>query len=147
MANKYSCSHLLCRKQKDANAAQFPKDRNYTYCESTSNWSLHAHVKRYHLDLYLAEAQKNTWSIYLENVKEAFKAGYNHSTLRQALSMPNVMIRTLPPLSQSCHVDPSMASQLESGLPPFSLAAMHRYLVRFIVTDDQVSLQCYRCCP
>lgn len=131
---------LLIRKQKDENPSQFPTDRNFTYGKSTSNWSLRAHVEKYHLDLYLSEAEKNGWTIYLENVKEAFKAGYTYPALRQALSLPDVTIRTLPPpsLPVSTNLSPG-ALPPEPSLPPFSLATLHQYLVKFIVSDDQVS--------
>lgn len=138
---KLALTTLLIRKQKDENPTQFPTDRNFTYCDSTSNWSLRGHVEKFHLDLYLEEAERNGWSIYLENVKEAFRVGYTYLTLRQALCRPNTTIRKLPPLSQLPTANSSSEALQSSAPPPFSLAALHQFLVKFIVSDDQASLR------
>jgi hypothetical protein len=128
----------LIRKLKEENPTQFPKERNYIYNHTTSNWSLRAHIEKFHLDLYLDEAERNGWSVYLENVRKAFEVGYTFPTIRQALSRPNVTIRTLPPLSHLPPAESPVALQ-PSGLPPFSIVALHQYLVKFIVSDDQAS--------
>lgn len=141
--HKHWITALTCilRKIKDETPAQFPPDRSFTYGAKTSNTSKRSHIEKYHLDIYLEEAEKNGWAIWLEAVRTAFDSGYNFQTLRQALAAPNASIRSLPALNRGRRDMSSPASghvTLESGLPPFSIAALQQYLMQFIVADDQV---------
>jgi hypothetical protein len=125
--NSYSDSDEYPRKMKEENPTQFPSDRSFTYGPKTSNTSKRAHIKKFHLDIYLEEAKKNNWFIWLETVKMAFDTGYSFQTLRQALSAPNASIRSLPTLRREGHQDSSLQSgciPLENGLPPFSILAL-----------------------
>lgn len=126
---------------KEENPTQFPSDRSFTYGPKTSNTSKRAHIEKFHLDIYLEEAEKNNWLIWLETVKTAFDAGYSFQSLRQALSAPNASIRSLPTLRREGHQDSPLQPgcvPLENGLPPFSVSALQQYLMQFIVADDQV---------
>ena len=127
---------------KEKIPTQFPSDRSYTYGPMMSNMPKCAHIKKYHLDIYLEEAKKNFWMIWLDSVKVAFTAGYTFQTLHQALATPGMSIRSLPPLCQEEHQGSSTLLSgcvpLENGLPPFSILALQQYLMQFIVADDQV---------
>ena len=127
---------------KEKILTQFPSDRSYTYGPMMSNMPKHAHIKKYHLDIYLEEAEKNSWTIWLDFVKAAFAAGYTFQTLRQALATPGTSIHSLPPLRREEHQGSSTLLSgcvpLENGLPPFSISALQQYLIQFIVADNQV---------
>ena len=127
---------------KEKNPKQFPSDRSYTYGPMTSNTPKRAHIEKYHLDIYLEEAKKNSWTIWLDSVKVAFAAGYTFQTLRQALAASGTSIRSLPPLHREEHQGsstlPSGCIPLENGLPLFSILVLQQYLMQFIVADDQV---------
>jgi hypothetical protein len=69
--------------------------------------------------------------------------GYTFKTLQEALKQSDVTIRKLPPPPVSSLDDarpqhPSAEPSLADGLPEFSPSALARFLVRFIVADDQV---------
>ena len=110
----------------------------------TLNMPKRAHIKKYHLNIYLEEAEKNSWMIWLDSVKAAFAAGYTFQTLCQPLATSGASIRSLPPLRREEHQGsstlPSGCIPLENGLPPFSISALQQYLMQFIVADNQV---CY----
>jgi hypothetical protein len=130
---------------KEEDPDHFPSDRTYTYSQNTSNTSLRVHIEKYHLDEYLTEADRNTWSIQIDAVRTAFSAGYTFTTLREALLKPGVSIRALPaaprpgPGDSPLELAGSSAFSLDAGLPSFSPPVFHHFLVRFIVADDQVS--------
>ena len=130
------------RDMKEKIPTQFPSDRSYTYSPMTLNTPKRAHIKKYHLDIYLEEAKKNSWTIWLDSVKVAFTARYTFQTLHQALAAPGMSIHSLPPLHREEHQGSSTLLSgcipLENGLPPFSILALQQYLMQFIVADDQV---------
>jgi hypothetical protein len=77
-------------------------------------------------------------------VNAAFNTGYTFTTLREMLSKPGVVIRKLPPAlwpepGDRTPTIPGSNLVPNGGLPPFSFAALHHYLVRFIVANDQVT--------
>ena len=127
---------------KEKIPTQFLSDRSYTYSPMMSNMPKCAHIKKYHLNIYLEEAKKNSWMIWLDSVKAAFAAGYTFQTLCQALAAPGVSIRSLPPLHWEEHQGSSTLLSgcvpLENGLPLFSILALQQYLMQSIVADDQV---------
>ena len=130
------------RDMKEKNPKQFPSDKSYTYGPITLNTPKCAHIEKYHLNIYLEEAKKNSWMIWLDSVKAAFTAGYTFQTLRQALATSGMSIHSLPPLHQEEHQGsstlPSGCVLLENGLPLFPISALQQYLMQFIVADDQV---------
>ncbi|KIK28686.1 hypothetical protein PISMIDRAFT_90311, partial [Pisolithus microcarpus 441] len=124
---------------KAQNPGQFPPDCVYTYSAATSNTSLHFHIKKYHLEEFLAEAECQGWVVQIDSVRVMFSVGYNYATLHKVLSHPNVSIHLLPPAPPPRPNDelPAFSSPcpppLGAGLPPFSISTLHCYLVRFIV--------------
>lgn len=95
----------------------------------------------------MIEADRNKWQIFVDAVINAFKMGYTFKTLIHALKQPGITGRNLPPpprpgpgdsvpLGSQLHVPQA----LEDSVPEFSHQAMHEYLVRFVVADDQVRL-------
>ena len=86
-------------------------------------------------------------SIQIRSVKAAFSVGYTYTTLREIHRKPGVTVRTLPPAPQpgANDVPPRIAgsqssASLDAGLPSFSIPTFHRYLVKFVIACDQVSL-------
>ncbi|KAG9311617.1 hypothetical protein JVU11DRAFT_7834 [Chiua virens] len=113
---------------------------SFSYGTKTSNMSKCGHIERFHLDIYLEKAEKNSWMIWLEPVKAVFLVGYDFWMLHQALAAPNASIQLLSPLNQGRDMSSSPLGPIavESGHLPFSSAAFHQYLMQFIVTDNQV---------
>ncbi|KIJ21095.1 hypothetical protein PAXINDRAFT_6876 [Paxillus involutus ATCC 200175] len=128
---------------KEEDPDHFPSDRMYTYSQNTSNTNLHGHIEKYHLHVYLTEADHNNWSIQIEAAKAAFSVGYTFTTLQEALQKPGASIRALPPAPQPGPGDspPELAGSqpfsLGAGLPSFSPPVFHQFLVRFIVANNQ----------
>lgn len=94
----------------------------------------------------MIEADRNKWQIFVDAAINAFKMGYTFKTLIHALRQPGVTSQNLPlpprpgpgdnaPLGSLPHVPQA----LKDSVPDFSHEAMHEYLVRFVVADDQVS--------
>ncbi|KIK21606.1 hypothetical protein PISMIDRAFT_103961, partial [Pisolithus microcarpus 441] len=129
---------------KEKAPASFPTNRTYTYSSNTSNYGLHIHIENFHLLEFLEQAEKQgwRWRIYINSINMAFSMGYTFTTLRQALQNPGVSIRKLPPppqpLGDRLPKFPSSKSSLSNGLPEFSPSTFHCYLVRFILSNDQV---------
>ena len=97
-----------------------PNGRTYTFSDSTSTSSLRPHLEKYHSELYLSLAQERGWKIQLPGI------------VSQARSNAASGEKT--------------NSQLEGSQAPddFTEDAFHKYLLRFIVADDQVSI--FTCC-
>lgn len=95
---------------------------------------------------YLAEVGHQQWKVYVKSVLDAFLMGYMLTTLQETLQQLEVSIDELPlaptpapgdlPLNAAQGAQPSATG---CGLPPFSDVTMQRYLVNFIVVDDQAS--------
>lgn len=78
-------------------------------------------------------------------LKAAFSSGYTYNSLKAVLTCQGVTIHGLPPPPP-----PEVGDNIPSGLgkppkpdistdlPKFSLGALHNYIVRFIVADEQV---------
>ena len=137
-------SFFLCRDLRDKDPDVFPSGLHFMYQPRTVNANLCNHILSNHLNIYLDEAEKNGWQIFLKYVQDAFTNGYTFSTIREALCQPGVTIHPLPPApmtnsnpSQPLPGAPALTS-LEAGLPSFSQAMLHEHLVRFILSDDQV---------
>lgn len=111
---------------------------------NTSNSSLRGHIINWHLEEYLELAEQNGWVVQLSAVQSAFSMGYTFKTLREAIQQGN-KIAALPPAPRPGHGDslpgnllPSGTEKSTSAFPEFSNAALHEYLVKFVVADDQV---------
>lgn len=128
---------------KEQDPSNFPEGRKYIFSPNTGNSGLRVHVKKFHILNFLELAEKHGWPIFIQNVNLAFSIGYTFATLREALQKPGVSIRNLPPPPEPAPGDfrpqvPGGKPSLHDGLPEYSLAALQRYLVDFIVADDQV---------
>ncbi|KAG6371769.1 hypothetical protein JVT61DRAFT_9123 [Boletus reticuloceps] len=133
----------ICKVCQDQQTANGKLDHGFMLSWNTSNYSLHAHIANWHLDEYLELAEKNNWSVQVDPVRKAFSTkGYTFRTLRDAIRRGH-KLNALPPVhfdhrdSQARDFLP-LSEKNMPAIPNFSLAAMHEYLVRFIVTDDQV---------
>jgi len=80
-------------------------------------------------------------------LKAAFSSGYTYNSLKAVLAHQGVTIYNLPPLPPPevgdgipLGLGKHLKTDLGADLPEFSLGALHDYIVRFIVADDQV---CY----
>lgn len=94
----------------------------------------------------MIEADRNKWQIFVDAATNAFKMGYTFKTLIHALGQPGVTSQNLPLPPRPGPGDnvplgslPQVPQALEDSVPEFSHQAMHEYLVRFVVADDQVS--------
>ena len=133
-------NHYRDLKQHDP--INFPSDRKIEYQPKTSTTTLRGHIKCFHLLEFLELAQKENWKVFPNKIKLALELGYNVSMLLEVLKQPGVTWSNLPPPPR-----PTDSSQqdLQPGgepwdhrLPPFSIAAFHQFLVKFITADDQV---------
>ena len=130
-----------CRDLKDRDPTNFPSDQKFEYMPKTSTISLRNHIERLHLTEFLEQAQMESWKVFPHRTKVALDLGYTIPTLLEALKKPGACITNLPPPPRSSqqNLQPDREPQ-DQGLPPYSIAAFHRYLVRFITADDQVRI-------
>ncbi|KAI6100378.1 hypothetical protein EDD17DRAFT_1768156 [Pisolithus thermaeus] len=150
---KHKGEHMVCvpcKNMKAWNPGQFPSDHMYMYSAVMSNTSLHFHIEKYYLEEFLAEAEHHAWVVQINSMRATFSIGYNYATLCEVLSHPNVSIHLLP-LAPPPRPDDELPvfsgprpPPLGAGLLPFSISALHCYLVRFIMADDQ-SLNVIEC--
>ena len=106
-----------------------------------STSSLRGHIEGLHLLEFVAAAQTENWTIYIQSVKTPLSLGYDLSTLLEALKMPGIMTHNLPPPPRrpsDTEENFRPPGEPENELPPYSTVAFHRFLVRFITADDQV---------
>ena len=88
------------------------------------------------------QLQEQGWVVQTKLLKAAFSGGYTYDSLKAVLTLPNMTIDALPPPSREVGdmiplcLGPK--TDLGADIPEFSLTALHDYLVRFIVADDQV---------
>ena len=132
------CSEL---RRSDPNSTL---DRKYIYKSKTASWGLHSHIERFHLWEYLELVHLENWTVFLTNVKVTLGVGYDLLMLLKVLKQPGVTIMKLPlpprrtdNSQQNLQLDGGPQDQ---GLPPFSTAAFHQYLVKFITANDQVHI-------
>jgi hypothetical protein len=107
--------------------------RNYTYSSKTGTSSLRNHNDRWHLEAYLTAALERGWPILSPIIKRGLELGYSLSELK-SLNEQGTDLTTLPPRMTRVS-DP----EGRRSIPQFSVAAFHKFLVEFIVADDQVS--------
>ena len=130
-----------CRAQKELDLIKFSSSRKIRYKPKTSTSSLRGHIESLHLLEFVEATLTEKWTIYLTTVKAPLGLGYDLSTLLEALKTPGITIHNLPPPPRRpCDTQENSvpAGEPENDLPPYSTAAFHRFLVRFITTDDQV---------
>lgn len=116
------------------------------YEESSSNTTLYGHTKKFHIDEFLTLAESEGWQIFIPSVNATFNAGYILKTLHNVLKQPGITIHKLPPAPHPepgdvipIHVNRQPSTSLDTDLPDFFIAALHEYIVKFIIADDQVS--------
>jgi len=91
---------------------------------------------------YVIQLQEQGWLVQSKLLKAAFSLGYTYNSLKAALALPNSTIDNLPPPppKDGDNIPLRLGPKVDLGtdIPEFSLTALHDYLVRFIVADDQV---------
>jgi hypothetical protein len=103
------------RKAKDADPVEFSSNIRFVYSQKTSTTSLRPHIEKYHRDLYLSLAKERGWKIQLPGIQ-----------------------------SQARSQAASEIAALQAGQPDrLDQSTFHRYLVNFIVVDDQVRCRFY----
>ena len=106
---------LICciglRILRDADPSNWPPNRRYIYSRKTSNSSLRPHLEKYHVDQYTTLAKERGWKILLPGLVSQAK-------------------------SQSAA--PAGSANKDEQPVPFDEHLFHKYLVNFIVADDQV---------
>ncbi|KAI6021257.1 hypothetical protein EDC04DRAFT_2901326 [Pisolithus marmoratus] len=114
------------------------------FSRKTSTTMLHNHLELAHMLLYVNKLEEEGWLVQLKLLKATFSSGYTFNTLRATLAFPNVMIDNLPPPPPpkvgNCipsNLGSLPRADISDGILEFSLKALHDYLVRFIVANDQ----------
>lgn len=101
---------IVLRSIRDADPSNWPPSRRFIYSKKTSNSSLRPHLEKYHVDQYIRLANERGWKIMLPGL------------LSQAKS------QSAAPVSANKDEQPVQ----------FDEHLFHKYLVNFIVADDQV---------
>lgn len=98
-----------------------------------------------HALVYLEALEERGWLVQTPLFKAAFSSGFTFKTLKVVLADPKVTIQNLPPPPPSEEGDsipvglgPLPGPDITADIPEFSVQALHDYLVRFIVANDQV---------
>ncbi|KIM61340.1 hypothetical protein SCLCIDRAFT_122229, partial [Scleroderma citrinum Foug A] len=113
------------------------------FSPNTSTTLLCNHLESIHTLQYMVQLQEQGWVVQTKLLKAAFSGGYTYDSLKATLVLPNMTIDALPPppLHEVGDMIPlclGPKTDLGTDIPEFSLTALHDYLVRFIVADDQV---------
>ena len=104
-------STIIHRKENEADPVAFAKKQlRFEFSHTTSTTSLHPHIEKNHLSIYLRVAKEKGWAHTLPGLKAQARS--------QAAS--NASASQVVPLVQ------------------FSEERFHQYLLNFIVADDQV---------
>jgi hypothetical protein len=98
------------REAKEANPSNWLSSTRYKYLQKMLTMSLHPHIEKYHLELYLTLAKEKGWKILLPGL------------VSQA---------------QSQATNEAATSQGEQP-DKFNERTFHQYLLNFIIADDQV---------
>ena len=102
-------------ESKEKQGDNFPASLKYIYGTKTSNTSLRPHLEKVHFELYMQLKKDNGWKTQLP--------GQATEARSQATSGSN---------------------SAQGVQDVFDEHTFHRYLVNFIVADDQVSFVCLR---
>lgn len=105
-----------------------------------SNYSLHGHIANWHLKEYLDLAHKNSWSMQIEAGWAAQSKGYSLVALYEAVQQ-GTKLTDLITITDNTVFQP--LEKNTPGIPNFSLSALHKYLVKFVVADNQVSISSF----
>lgn len=115
------------------------RDRTFKYSRNTGTSALRGHVDRLHLLEYVNLAEENGWLIFLESIKNTMARGYRLNEIRDALSK-GASLASLPPRQLDASSTTNAIPSERASIPRFSYEELHKQLVSFIVTDDQVSM-------
>ncbi|KIK20581.1 hypothetical protein PISMIDRAFT_105507, partial [Pisolithus microcarpus 441] len=113
------------------------------YSLGSSTTMHHSHLDSQHPLPYLDKIEENNWPVQSRFLEATFKRGYTYNTLQAELNRPGAEISHLPPLPPPGVDDRVPGGKLPKGdpsigLPKFSIQGLHKLLVDFIVSDDQV---------
>jgi hypothetical protein len=107
--DEFFISHCRAAKEEAIIAGTKWNDRKFQYSSNSSNSTLQPHIEKYHLSLYKKLALDRGWKIQLPHLM---------SQVRSASSITDAVSEDLS--------------------DKFSETLFHEYLIKFIVTDDQV---------
>ncbi|KAI5998468.1 hypothetical protein EDC04DRAFT_2909281 [Pisolithus marmoratus] len=135
----------VCFNLHNKHPVEYMKQKKHaiTYSSNTMTGILHGHIGRWHLldfiDLVMEPGR--AWPIQVSPVKEVLVLGYMLEELKAFLEK-GVDLRSLPPQAIG---DLSLEPTGDRvNVPPFSLPICHKFLINFIITDDQ-SLNIIKC--
>lgn len=114
---------------------QFSGQRNYVYAAKSGTSTLRGHLERWHLREYLELVEARNWPIWLNSVKHAMGLGYSFVEMRQAVAETGSLDGLRARASATADKENSGGRSL---LPAYSKEEFHKYLIAFIVADDQV---------
>lgn len=109
---------------------------NFYYSVNTSTSVLRKHLEQWHLLEYIIAAFEKSWLPQLHSLVAAIEKGYTLDSLR-GLVEDGVDITKLPTRITGDNAG-STDSTDRRVIPKFSKEVFHRFLVEFIVVDDQV---------
>ncbi|KAI6008462.1 hypothetical protein EDC04DRAFT_2611004 [Pisolithus marmoratus] len=122
--------------------------------ESLSLCNICNHLDSQHLLVYLNKIEENNWPVQSKYLAATFKRRYTFNMLQEPLNHPGAEISHLLPLPPPGVDDRVPGGKLPKGdpsidLPVFSIQGLCKFLVNFIVSDDQTHeliLQCWQEC-
>lgn len=114
------------------------RDRTFRYSRNTGTSALRGHVDRLHLLEYVSLADENGWPIFLESIKSTMARGYTLSELRDSLAKGGTLASLPSRESELTSLSENAIPNKRASVPQFSLEELHKQLVSFIVTEDQV---------
>ena len=98
------------------------------------------HILNWHLKEYLLLVDKYHWPVQIKTIQVIIDLDYKLLTILEVIWKGH-SLNKLPPILPKTSGSHDFLPSLEKKtpvLPNFSLSAMHEYLVKFVIADDQV---------
>jgi hypothetical protein len=117
-------------------SANYPRC-SYSVSAKTATTTLRGHINKWHLRAYLALALQpgREWPIQVPTVRDGLKLRYSLNELKTFTEKGNTLQHL--PLCPANEPTPGHIESDRGTIPPFSLPIFHKFLVNFIVADDQ----------
>ncbi|KIK21668.1 hypothetical protein PISMIDRAFT_77592, partial [Pisolithus microcarpus 441] len=130
----------VCSNLRDKYPAEYMKQKKHTisYSPNMMTGVLHGHIGKWHLLHFINLAMElgRVWPIQVSPVKEILVLGYTLEELKAFLEK-GVDLKSLPPWAiGDLLLDPAASSD-RANVPPFSLPIFQKFLINFIIADDQ----------
>ncbi|KAG1750589.1 uncharacterized protein EDB91DRAFT_1078605 [Suillus paluster] len=132
--------HKICRICEDLQKVD-SSHQVMSYKHSTGTSARHTHAFYHHTDIFLQEAERLRWPIYVQPLNERLAEGWTLAAIHERHQDPAYYIELLGTIPNQGHGNflPGTTLSPDNYIPDFSIDEMHRQLVKFIVADDQAS--------